>query len=361
MTSPLDDLPENRRLAMFDSLARTALAYWGLESWDIRCIAHRENAVYEVRSDDGRRLALRVHRYGYQTTESLESEFVWMRALLDRADVITAMPVPALSGQLTVEVSAPGVPVAHLCDVLQWVDGKPLGIVVDPGAEMDEQAVFDRYVTVGEIAARIHRLSATWDLPKGFARPHWDREGCLGTRALWGQWSDITTLTQAQREKLNKAVRLVDEAIGEIGYGRDVYGMVHADFVPDNLYERRDGRIVVLDLDDAGFGWYLWELVTTVFWYLGTPNYSVALRGYLEGYRTVRPLHEEELKWLPHFLLMRALVYLGWMHTRSSQRTAKLLTARIVEVSCLLADRIIAGDLEYKSIPMELSPLPTDV
>ena len=56
---------------------------------------------------------------------------------------------------------------------------------------------------------------------------------------------------------LEAAAGLIERTLLRHGKDREVYGLVHADFVPDNLFEQA-GRIVVLDFDDAGYGWYLW-------------------------------------------------------------------------------------------------------
>jgi Ser/Thr protein kinase RdoA (MazF antagonist) len=357
MTGPLDTLPEPERLAAFDELARVALAPWGLQSASLRRIACRENAVYEVTATDGARSALRVHRHGYHSRASLQSEFDWMRALVDEAGVVTAGVVPTLAGEAMVEMSTAAIPQPHLCDMLEWIDGRPLGLADRPET-LGQGGVFERYRTVGTIAGRIHRHAATWQSPAGFVRSHWDREGCLGAAALWGPWFDLAVLTDAERGTLHAAVSQIDPVLERLGRGREVYGMVHADFVPDNLFEDRAGRIIVLDLDDAGFGWYLWELVTAVFWYLGTPHYTPALDGYLAGYREVAPLSDEHLRLLPHFLLMRALVYMGWMETRRTQHTSRMMTQRVRELSLQLARRLLDGETGFRDIPLTLTPLP---
>ena len=357
MSSPLDMLPEAERLAAFDKLAERALETWGVQALALRRIACRENAVYAVDCDDGRRVALRVHRHGYHSRASLESEFTWARAL-HAVGVATAVVIPTPAGDSMVEVTGEGVPVPHLCDMLEWIEGRPLGQVGDPSTLVDG-AVFGQYQTVGRIAGRIHLHSSRWHPPVGFSRPHWDCEGCLGRGALWGPWYDLEGLSIEERRMLEAAAGLIERTLLRHGKDREVYGLVHADFVPDNLFEHA-GRIVVLDFDDAGYGWYLWELVTAVFWHLGTPHYKPALEGYIAGYREIRPLADEELELLPHFLLMRALVYLGWMHTRRTQRTARLFTARVRELSLVLAERLLAGESEFRAISLQLAPLPQE-
>jgi Ser/Thr protein kinase RdoA (MazF antagonist) len=339
----------------FDSLAASTVAAWGLEPTALERIACRENAVYAVQIAGGRRFALRVHRHGYHDRAALNSEVAWMQALTT-AGVTAPTVVKTATGEAVVEVRSEQVPVPHLCDLLEWVDGRPLGSADRPEA-MRHGGLEDTYRTVGRIAAQIHNHSTTWQQPPGFARPSWDREGCLGRAALWGPWFDLEALQHDERGILDAAVAVVDPTLERLGLGRDVYGLVHADFVPDNLFEH-DGRVVVIDFDDSGYGWYLWELVTAVFWYLGTPQYTQALNGYVSGYRAVRALPESELQLVPQFLFLRALVYLGWMQTRRTQATARRMTTRVRELSRALAARVLAGNMEYQQIPLELTPLP---
>lgn len=71
-------------------------------------------------------------------------------------------------------------------------------------------------------------------------------------------------------------------------------------------------------------------------------------------------MSDEELRLLPQFLLLRALVYMGWMQTRSTQRTARRMTTRVRELSSALARRVVAANPDYRSIAPELSPLPDE-
>ena len=358
MSSPLDHLTEPERLAAFDTLAANALKAWNLDPVALRRIACRENAVYAVDLRHGRRVALRVHRYGYHDRASLNSEFLWMRALTS-AGIATPMTVPTPSGDMMVEVTSDAVSAPHLCDILEWVEGRSLGSAEDP-TPTATHTTFETYSCVGNIAAQIHRHSETWQTPTGFVRPHWDREGCLGRTALWGIWSDLDVLDRHELRLLNAAAIALDRSLAALGKGRNVYGLIHADFVPENLLQH-EGRVVVVDFDDSGYGWYLWELATAVFWYLGTPEYVHALDGYIAGYDAVRPLTESDLQLLPQFLLLRALVYLGWLHTRRTQRTARLMTGRVRELSRALAERVLTDDCDYRSISIELSPLPQEI
>lgn len=339
MSQPERLHPEPASLQTFDALATQAQSHWGLQQATRRLLARRENAVYELRRPDGQRTVLRIHRHGYHTPEALHAELQWMHAL-NEAGVQTPAVIRTGEGHLFTQVRCEHTGQEHLCDLLGWIDGQALGRCEDMRNVVATQ-VLDTYRTVGQTAARIHQFSSTWPLPAGFTRPHWDLAGCLGEQhSLWGCWRDLAELTPQEHAVLGAGADRITRLLQAFGRAPDRYGLVHADLVPDNLID--DGRrIVVLDFDDSGFGWHLWELVTAVFWYLDTPHYAPALQGYIEGYRSVRALPDEHLALLPAFLLMRSLVYMGWMHTRRGQPTAVQLTGPIRDTSLKLAQALL--------------------
>jgi Ser/Thr protein kinase RdoA (MazF antagonist) len=158
---------------------------------------------------------------------------------------------------------------------------------------------------------------------------------------LWGSYTELAALSDDQRRLLSNAARRVREVLDEFGMTSDRYGLVHADLVPDNVMETAHG-LAVIDFDDCGYGWYLWELATAVFWHIGQPTYEAARDGYIAGYRDVRDLPDDHLAIMPAILVMRALVYLGWMHSRRHTETAREHTAYVVELSIQLANEFLS-------------------
>ena len=65
--------------------ARAAMRHWGVED-EPRLIKNRENAVFETRTAEGARAALRLHRPGYQSDDSIRSELWWSEALVAAVD-----------------------------------------------------------------------------------------------------------------------------------------------------------------------------------------------------------------------------------------------------------------------------------
>ncbi len=93
----------------------------------------------------------------------------------------------------------------------------------------------------------------------------------------------------------------------------------------------------LLDFDDAGFGWHLFEIATSLYFHIGQPYYATLRDATIAGYRTERQLTEEQLALLPMFLAARGFTYLGWVHTRQETETARELTPMLVQLVCTVA------------------------
>lgn len=327
--------PEHQALHLTD-LARTAIRHWGIEDASIDLIKHRENAVFSIIDNTAhQRYALRIHRLGYHCDDSLRSELQWMNALTE-AGVTTPPVIPTLTGELFIKASNEVIPHSHQCDLLGWVDGEPLGSIESEHAS-DPDSIIDSYRIVGQLAGQLHNQSQAWQRPQGFVRDAWDIEGMIGTVPLWGRFWELEPLTGEQRDLLFKACEKAKQKLEAFGQSSDRYGLIHNDFLPENLLKTEDG-IRIIDFDDAGFGWHLFEFATSLFFHLGEPWFDDALEAMVKGYREVRQLPDSHLQMLPTFFLVRGLVYLGWVHTRKETETAKQVTTELIEGVTALAE-----------------------
>jgi Ser/Thr protein kinase RdoA (MazF antagonist) len=318
------------------ALARAALGSWNLEAQELTLLKYRENAVFRVTAGDGTRYAIRVHRAGYHSDEELRSELQWMRALsADGFDVPEL--VPTRDGALFEVASHPEVPEPRQVDLFGWIDGRQLGSV-ETGVEADDETLVRTFRTIGVLAARLHNHSARWQPPPGFTRQSWDLEGLVGERPLWGRFWELAALSESERALLVRARDRVRVELGGLECSPRNYGLIHADFAPENLMV--DGsRIRLIDFDDAGYGWHLFEIATTLYFHIGQPYFDAVERATLEGYRTERELTAEDEALLPLFYAARGFTYLGWVHTRRETETARELTPMLIELVCRVARR----------------------
>jgi Ser/Thr protein kinase RdoA (MazF antagonist) len=321
------------------ALALIALRDWDLEVVSIAPIKVRENAVFRVDLAGGGRAVLRVHRCGYHSDAELDSEFVWMRAL-EAAGVSVPRVIRSRRDRDFEVVATSAVDLARQIDVFEWISGRQLGSV-ESGVSGDDAAIAEQYHTIGTIAARMHNQTTSWPHPAGFCRHAWDRDGLMGEQPFWGRFWELAALTPEQRSLLLRARSKIAGELAAYGTHADRFGLIHADLVPENLLV--DGnRIQVIDFDDAGFGWHLFELATSLYFITGDEVYPTAREALIRGYRSERELPDEALEWLPLFLAARGTTYLGWVHTRQGSDTARELTPFLVERACAVAEDYFA-------------------
>lgn len=320
-----------------NALLAEALDRWGLAGARATLAAARENRVYRVETGAGA-LALRVHRPGYREDAELAAELSWVKALAERGFPV-AEPVAARSGAYLERVGGAQV------DVIRWLDGAPLGARLPGMSNGARRATFRR---LGETIAALHEISDAWTRPEGFTRWSWDRDGLVGERPLWGRFWENPTLDAEDRrlmEWLRDAARdAFDGALGRLDYG-----LIHADLVRDNVIVGYSdgggaddgGPIRLIDFDDAGFGFRLFEIATALLNHADEPDYDALKAALLAGYRARRPLDDNRLDW---FMALRAATYVGWVVPRLAEDGAPERNLRYIARTRRLAARLVDGE-----------------
>jgi Ser/Thr protein kinase RdoA (MazF antagonist) len=327
------------QLQRYEAAARESLRHWDLQAATLHLIKEpRENAVFAV-EHDGDRYALKLHRLGYHTDDELRSEYQWIRALEDYGISVPAI-VPSNSGDLFVKQRVAGMNDDIQVDLVEWIDGAELGSV--EAGIADEARAADTYRTIGELAAQVHNQAVSWQLPPGFARHAWDEEGLAGEQPLWGRFWEIAAASESERELLERGRAAVFDGLRPLAKSPGTYSMIHADFAPENILV--DGsNLRLIDFDDAGFGWHLFELVTSLYFVQGEPYFDRAQEALIEGYRAHRQLSDQQLELMPLFFVARGFTYIGWVHTRHETETARELTPMLIEMACGLAEDYLSN------------------
>jgi len=326
------DLPIDRQIELARQVALAALGRYALpEASGLELLKHRENSVFRVTNPPtGERSVLRVHRTGYQTAVTIISEFQWMQAL-GAAGVRTPAVIPASDGALVVTARIDELPEPRLCDMLEWVEGQP----------PSEDNLPESFRMLGELHARCHAQVSRWKLPDGFRRQSWDEAALLDGRhpiiaPAWDNWA----LNDEQRALVLDCREALRTRLAQWGKGPDRYGLIHADLMPENLIVAADG-VRLIDFDDCGFGWYLYDPASALLFYHGQDFYPDLLSAWAAGYRSVRPLTDEEVNELPTFLLLRCFYGLGWLHTRRNSDAAQLFIEPLIALTTAIGEAFL--------------------
>lgn len=311
---------------MTDTITQ-ALHLWGLSAHKATLVAERENHVYRVNSTPP--LALRLHRKGMRSKAELLSELDWMAALEARG-LSVPRPCPALDGALCHEIDG------QIVDVLSWLDGVPMGIGGRLNPAVDG---LPAYRALGQAMAQLHLKSDDWTPLPHFQRHAWNLDGLLGDSPLWGRFWENPRLTAAEAALMTKAR---DRARAQLAaLPAPDYGLIHADLVQENVLigpTMELGGPHLIDFDDGGFGYRLFDMATVLNFILREPDPKPLQQAFTQGYLSARPI---DLTALPLFQAIRAFTYVGWIVPRLSEPGAGARHTRFITLAKSMAETLL--------------------
>jgi len=309
MSSP--DALHQEKLKQLQRIAEAALPLCDLPAGATATMINlSENATYRVDAG-GRKWALRVHREGYHSKQAIASELAWLQALRRDGAVTTPVPLKGRNGELIQIVTLPGLASRHVV-LFDW----------ETGVEPDESELLGPFEILGAATARMHLHSRAWTRPKNFERLTWDFDGAFGKIKHWGSWQDGMGLDQGKTKLFQRAVDLIERRLKIFGKGHERFGLIHCDMRLANLLIDGD-ETKVIDFDDCGFSWYLYDCATALSFIEHRPDVPELVEAWVKGYRTVAPLSPEDEHEIPTFVLFRRLLLVAWIGSHAETDLAK--------------------------------------
>jgi Ser/Thr protein kinase RdoA (MazF antagonist) len=308
-------------MADFQAIAEAALARYALQGANARIINISENATFRVDTANGDRFALRIHRENYHTKAAIASELAWVTALRAAGDVVTAKPIHGRDCELIQEV------VGRMAVLFGW----------ETGAEPAEDNLHQSFPALGRAAAQLHRHARSWQRPAGFERLTWDFDGAFGARGHWGDWREGMGMDAAKAALFARALDLIRRRLDAYGKSAARFGLVHCDMRLANLLI--DGETTkVIDFDDCGFSWYLYDCATALSFIEHRPDAADLVAAWVKGYREVEPLSLQDEAEIPTFILFRRLLLVAWIGSHAETDLAKSMGVPYTEQSVALCE-----------------------
>jgi Ser/Thr protein kinase RdoA (MazF antagonist) len=317
-----------------EAMVRGGLDRWGFRpDADVTLLNVSENATYRLDDrSEGRRLVLRVHRIGYRGEPEIRSELAWIEALRAERVVETPAPIAARDGRFVQTLMSPGGRPDRFAVAFEFAGGR------EPDQSADLVGWFRR---LGAITARMHEHSRRWRRPDGFVRDVWDFDTMLGDRPHWGPWRAGLGLDHAGRAHLSRAVALIGRRLERFGKGPQRYGLIHADPRLANLLV--DGETLsVIDFDDCGFSWFVYDFASAVSFFEHDPIVPALMDAWVEGYRTVAALSQEEAEELPVFVMLRRILLVAWIASHAETPTAQEMGTAYTDGALTMAEDLLA-------------------
>lgn len=322
--SPDATLPEALRTAL-ESLLRA----YGLADGRFALINKSENTTFRVDPvGGGRPLVLRLYRVGQRSDAEIQSELDWMEALRTQARISTPRALGRRDGGRISRVTLPD-GTATSCVLFEHLSG------VEPLSE-GLALWFER---LGTISAEIHLHGRSWRRPQSFQRPRLDYVTLIGPRAVWGSWERAPGLDVAAVAVLRRVSEEIAKRLAEYGQTPDRFGLIHGDLRLANLLV--DGpRIHVIDFDDCGIGWFLYDLSTSISLIEHLPQAESLVQAWLHGYQRLVPLADVHIEMVRHLIMMRRLQVLSWFGRN-------LGSALVLEYSPVVVPATVAAAESY--------------
>ena len=291
-------------------IAREAASQWGIQVSELELLPLTENIVFSVTDVAGHKYVLRLHRPGYHSFEELYSEQQWTRALR-KADIDVPVPIQTRLGSYYCKVNVRNE--VRYCGMLEWVHGNSMASFLE--GDVTTEVVRKIFSRIGGLLAKIHNQACGWELPKDFSRHSFNVDGFFGERPFWGRFWDARLADEEQRQWLGEVREQLSGVLTRYGECPETYSLIHADLHPRNVIVAGE-QLHIIDFDDSGFGWHQYDITVALFHYRGHSEFAVMQDALFDGYRKQRRLTDEAIRYVPLFLVIRALASIGWFSAR---------------------------------------------
>ncbi|MCI1831658.1 MAG: phosphotransferase [Bifidobacterium sp.] len=315
-------------------LFRGVCGAWGIDRGRARLdlITVSENATFLLLLDARPEGVVRVSQPGYVGGPlAVASEISWLNALHEVEGVHLIDPVPTVRDSFVTTI--------HDLHGVGWTVISTKYIAGTVLEDLDNPAPY--YTTIGKWAAEFHDQSRRWVRPFGFTRFSWDVRAMVGPSPRWGRWEQAR-LSDEGRDVCGRALRRALGVVATMPRTSRTWGLIHADLRPSNIIRGEGGRLTVIDFDDSGYGWYLYDYASSLS-FIEHETYAPELaRAWVEGYEGVAgPFGGDELDMMSALSMIRRLQMLGWTTNHREDALPGGLAAQQAPGSVLCAKRYL--------------------
>jgi Ser/Thr protein kinase RdoA (MazF antagonist) len=321
-------LPTRLQLRRVEQLARQALPLFGLpHDSGVKLLNYSENATYLITPPAGPRRVLRINRPGYHPRSHILTELSWVNALKRDTALTLAEPLAGLDGEPVQYVWHPAVPEPRQCVLMTFV----------AGSEPDDSNRLESFALLGDVTAQLHLHAAAWKPPHPVLRERWDFETMIGATPHWGDWKKGLGMTPAKQKHLARLLPVLRRRVDAVGYGRERFGLIHADLRAANLLVNK-GKVAVIDFDDCGHSWFIYDLAAALSFIETHPDVPAYIDAWLSGYTRLRRLSKQELAEIPTFIMLRRMLLVAWVGSHADTAQAQAMGPQFTDDTCTLAD-----------------------
>jgi len=263
-------------------LARRVLQRYPFEVRDVHHLATHSNVMFQVITEDGRQLVLRVGSHGANTRTNIEYEVAWLAALHRETDLEVVHPVATGYGGLIVETEDPDPEVEDTrpCVLFTWIPGVPLG---------DGAGDFG-YRLLGRMCAALQEHGSTFTPPGMEGMRRWDRifyydENVAPIIIDDSRYDHI--FSPWVRRIIDQASNLASEALQETWASEDPQ-VVHGDLHEWNVHVAGT-RLYAFDFEDVMLATPSQDVSVCLYSSRAGTRAGAVMTAFRRGYEEIRP------------------------------------------------------------------------
>ena len=295
--------------------------------WNVSLLACSENLTFLL-STEGEKRILRVHRNGYHTVREIAAELQWMASLNTKVAITLPQVIAGKDGSYIQDLCDPK---GSTCCMFSFLYGVPLH-------GLQEKELSETLEELGSLAARMH-LQAMQDTMR-YDRFSWDFDALFGTKNRWGDWKAYRGVLQEDVPVIEQALNVIATQLGSYGKDRSKYALIHADLHVSNVLLASDGSLQVIDFDDCGYGWFLYDLACILVTYC--KDLEGLADSVLRGYEKVRVLSATDRELFLSFILLRRIARYAWLASHDESDTAKSVDDGLYrEVTMIICNQVL--------------------
>ncbi|MCP0886579.1 phosphotransferase [Ligilactobacillus sp. WILCCON 0076] len=318
---------------------------WGYPSnATLTLLNFTENATFSLEYPGMDKVILRVHRLEYASYDNIHTELTWILNLQKTTKLSVTCPRKSINNNYIEAITTPTLSEKRYVVCFNYSSGhapidssddnEKLGAIISYCNSLPNfltNPIFrlaanlqillgnpqkttltseDRslYQQIGKIAATLHTAAQKWTYPSFYNRIEWDFAGTFGKKNNFYNFDYHNTdwLKISEINILDDCVTLIKKRLEQYGKSKDRYGMIHSDLRAANLLQKNH-QITVLDFDDCGMGWFMYDLASVVAFTEHRPDIEQVLSELITGYTQVRPLTPEDIQELWTFIMMRRI------------------------------------------------------
>jgi Ser/Thr protein kinase RdoA (MazF antagonist) len=298
------ELSKTEQLHRMHQFARVTLEDYGFHDVSLTLLTQGHNYIFRMDTPDRGRFVLRVQDERRLNDNAALSQLMWLEALSQNSDLVVPEPVRLLDGALFTKAEVEGMDHWKRCVLLRWVEGQECPSTV-------EGITPNLVASVGQTLARLHRQSQRFKPSSGFECSRLDAAQLFGSKSALRSEKAQAHLQASDYRALVQASERIQEMMSQLGHLPQYFGLIHGDPGFRN-FVYHEGEARPIDFDEAGWGYYGYDLAEPLRIMLAWENYPILRRTLLDAYALEQPLPFATDSQIDVFIAASFIGYLNW-------------------------------------------------